>query len=400
MFQKSWIALVIAGGMLLTGCGGSSSGSGGGSNTPTGPTARSDVSGPLDAVQEPVSSQVIAPLADAAAGTPLEGVISCVDQVVVGDTLDIVDILAAQTDAGASGFASSATVVQAELTNLVSDLQGLLTSLAGGSGCSGTTIPAPGGFGTNPLAGTPLEDFGATLLSTLASVQAQLTGAGGTTPSLSTQTALFDQLSAGYQQALALVPAEATSAPVVGPALSLVGTALMDLDTTVTAAASANPTTTAAAITATVEHLVSGLLLDVLPIGLLEDQAGGADVISGPITDALDQLTALLSGGFTAPGSNLGGNALSGVIDDLLAPLTGAASGSDPTVVLTTLLDQITAALGGAGAGGLPVPDIGSDALNEALAQITSLLTGAGANDSPLAGLIDTLTGLLGGLLG
>lgn len=399
MFQKSWIALALAGSVLLTGCGGSSSGgSSGGGNTPTGPTARSDVSGPLDAVQEPVSSQVIGPLAEAAAGTPLEGVIACVDQVVVGDTLDIVDVLAAQADAGATGFSSAATVVQAEVTNLVADLQGLVTALAGGSGCSATTIPAPGGFGTNPLAGTPLEDFGATLLSTLASVQAQLTGAGSTPPSLSTLTGLVDQISAGYQQALAMVPAEATSAPVVGPALTLIGTALTDLDTTVTAAASANPTATATAITTTVEHLISGLLIDVLPIGLLEEQAGGADVISGPITDVLDQISAALAGGFTAPGSNLGGDALTSLVDSLLAPLTDAASGGDPTVVLTGLLDQLTAALGGAGGGS--VPDIGPDALNEAVAQLTSLLTGASANDSPLAGLIDTLTGLLGGLLG
>ncbi|MGQ0528782.1 MAG: hypothetical protein ACT4PG_03005 [Panacagrimonas sp.] len=398
MFQKSWIALALASGVLLSACGGSSGGSSGGGNTPTGPTARSDVSGPLDAVQEPVSSQIIAPLADAAAGTPLEGVIACVDQVVVGDTLDIIDVLAAQADAGATGFNSAATVVQAEVSNLVADLQGLVTALAGGTGCSATTIPAPGGFGTNPLAGTPLEDFGATLLSTLASVQAQLTGAGGTTPSLSTLTGLVDQISAAYQQALAMVPAEATSAPVVGPALTLVGTALTDLDATVTAAASANPTATATAITTTVEHLISGLLIDVLPIGLLEDQAGGADVISGPITDVLDQISAALTGGFTAPGSNLGGNALTSLVDSLLAPLTGAASGGDPTVILTGLLAQVTAALGGAGGGSVPV--IGPDALNEAVAQLTSLLTGASANDSPLAGLIDTLTGLLGGLLG
>lgn len=393
MFRKSLIALALAGTVVLVGCGGSG-GDDSSSTTPTS-TARNDVAGPLDALQEPVSSQVLAPLASAAAGTPLAGVVTCVDQIVVGDTLDIVDVLASQADAGALNPTTSAPVVQAELTNLVSDLTGLLTSLAGGSGACGSSIPAPGGFDTNPLAGGPLEDFGATLLSTLASVQSQLTGAGGS-PSLSTLNGLIAQLAAGYATAFSMLPAEATTAPVVGPSLGLIGTALNDLGTTVTAAAAGNPTTTGAAITATVENLLGGLLVDVLPIAMLEDAGGQSGALSGPIADALDQLSTALAGGFTMPGSNLGGTALLDELTALLAPLTDPTSVSDPTVVLTTLLTQVSTALGGGDTGGLPVPDIGPASLDTAVAELTTLLSGAGANDSPLAPLVDTLTGLLG----
>ena len=396
MFRKSLMALALAGTVVLVGCGGS--GGDDSSSTTPASTARNDVAGPLDTLQEPVSSQVLAPLASAAAGTPLAGVVTCVDQIVVGDMLDIVDVLASQADAGALNPTTSAPVVQAELTNLVSDLTGLLTSLAGGSGACGSSIPAPGGFGTNPLAGGPLEDFGATLLSTLASVQSQLTGAGGS-PSLSTLNGLIAQLAAGYATAFSMLPAEATTAPVVGPSLGLIGTALNDLGTTVTAAAAGNPATTGAAITATVENLLGGLLVDVLPIAMLEDAGGQSGALSGPIADALDQLSTALAGGFTMPGSNLGGTALLDELTALLAPLTDPTSVSDPTVVLTTLLTQISTALGGGDTGSLPVPDIGPASLDTALAELTTLLSGAGANDSPLAPLVDTLTGLLGLLI-
>lgn len=397
MFQKTLMAMALATSVFVVGCGGSSSGSSGGSGGGgSGTTARNDVAGPLDAVQEPVSSQVLAPLATAADGTPLEGVVSCVDQIVVGDTLDIVDTLAAQADAGAPDFEASAAAVQAELTDLVADLQTLLTALAGGTGCSDSSVPAPG-FTTNPLAGTPLEEFGDELLAQLATAQGLL-DAGGT-PDLATLTDVVALLAQGYNAALAQLPVEATTAPVLGPSLGLIGTALDDLNITVDAAATGDPMTTATAITDTVEHLLNGLLVDVLPIAMLEEAGGQQGALTGPIADALAQLSAALDGGFGTPGADLGGDALTATLDALLAPLTDAASGSDPTVVLTSLLEQITAALGSGDTGALPIPDIGGASLDTALAELTALISGAGAMDNPLTPLIDTLTGLLGGLL-
>lgn len=391
MLKKSLMALALATSVFAVGCGGSSSSTPSGGSGGGGTTARNDVVGPLDAVQQPVSSQVLAPLADATAGTPLAGVVSCVDQIVVGDTLDIVDSLAAQADAGAPDFEASAALVQAELTNLVADLQTLLTSLAGGTGCSGSTIPAPGGFGTNPLAGTPLEDFGATLLSVLQTAQGQLGGGG--TPDLGALSTVVAQLAAGYQTALAQVPAEGSSAPIVGPTLTLIGTALDDLTTTVAAAESADAGATSLAVSQTVDHLLSSLLLEVVPITTLENQAGQTGALSGPIADAIDQLTSLIAGGF----GDLGGAGLPTEVEGLLSLLTDPGTGTDPTGLLTGLLDEITAALGSGDTGALPIPDVGGGSLDTALAELTTLLASAG-DAGPLGDLVDTVIGLLGGL--
>ena len=89
--------LGLSAGLLLTACGG---GGGGGGSSSGGiePAVYQGVAGPLDAVQEPLSTQVLSPLGDAAAGTPLEGAVSCVDQVVVQDTIDVLDSILGAVD--------------------------------------------------------------------------------------------------------------------------------------------------------------------------------------------------------------------------------------------------------------------------------------------------------------
>lgn len=392
MFQKSLLALAVAGTVALVGCGGSGGSDGGGSST-SGPAARNNVAGPLDAVQDPVSSQVLAPLAAAADGTPLEGVVRCVDQIVVGDALDIADVLAAQADGSGLNPTTAAPAVQRELTNLIADLQGLLTSLSGASGACGSIIPAPGSF-TNPLGGTPLASFGASLASTLTSVQNQLTGAGGS-PSFATLSGLIEQLATGYQTALAMAPAEATSAPVLGPSLGLIGTVLDDLTTTVAAAETSNAGATSTALAATVDDLLSGLLLDVVPIVTLETEAGQPGALSTPIADAIDQLVSVIAGGF----GNLDGAGLPSEISSVLSLLTDPGTGTDPTGLLDGLLTQLTAALTPGGTGG-SVPDIGPDALNQAVAQITTLLESAGTTGTPLDDLVTEVVTLIDDLLG
>lgn len=394
MLQKTLMALALATSVFAAGCGGSSdsvSGGSGGSST----TTRNDVAGPLDAVQEPVSSQVLAPLATAAAGTPLEGVVMCVDQIVVGDTLDIVDTLAAQADSASPDFENSAAVVQEELTNLVADLQTLLIALAGGTGCSDSTVPAaPGSFTTNPLAGTPLASLGSTLLSVLGTVQGELDSGASNLQGLSDVVAL---LSTQYNTALAQLPAEATTAPVLGSALDMIGTALQDLNTTVAAAESADAAGTALAASTTVDNLLTTLLLDVVPLTTLEEAAGQTGALSGPIGDAIDQITALIAGGF---GNDLGSAGLPTEVEDLLGLITDPGTGSDPTELLTDLLAQITTALGSGDTGALPIPDVGGAELDTALAELSTLLATAGDTGTPLDGLIDTVVGILDGLLG
>ena len=96
--NKGLLALTFSASLALTGCGGgggggssksgNGGGDGGGSNEPL-TTSYSEVEGPLDAVQQPLSEQVLAPIVAGAAGTPLEGPVSCVTSFVVTDVLEI-----------------------------------------------------------------------------------------------------------------------------------------------------------------------------------------------------------------------------------------------------------------------------------------------------------------------
>ena len=77
-FNKGLLALTLSAGLVLTGCGGGSSSNRGGPSSGGGGTEQpmtngfSEVEGPLDAVQQPLSEQVLAPIVAGAAGTPLE----------------------------------------------------------------------------------------------------------------------------------------------------------------------------------------------------------------------------------------------------------------------------------------------------------------------------------------
>ena len=144
--------LGLSAAVLLTACGGG--GGGGSSSGGSGEQATyQGVEGPLDMVQEPLSEQVLGQIASAAAGTPLEGAVQCVDQVVVQDTVDILDSILAAVNPDSindpqQAFADAATNAQLAVTELLSDLPVLLTSLAGQGDCTG---PSGAPMGSNPL---------------------------------------------------------------------------------------------------------------------------------------------------------------------------------------------------------------------------------------------------------
>lgn len=406
MFKKTLLSLALASSLFATGCGGggggSDSSSSGGGSTP----ARSTVAGPLDAVQTPVSQQVIAPLTAATAGTPIAGVSECVNQLVVSDLLDTGDVIANGLQNGATSMdvqgaiTGTAAGVQAQLLDVATNLQGLLTALAGGAGCNGSTT----GIGTsNPLAGTPLAALGDQLEPVLAQIQAAAAGGSASPASLGDLSGLYFQLDQALQSALGSIPPEAQGAPVVGGLISTLSDAFNNLGFTLAAASGAatsgDPTATQAALATTVNDLLSGVLLDVVPVNELEVASGQTGAISGPLQTAIDQLTAALQTGSVSGDPTGLSTTLTDTIATVLAPLTGAASGSDPTVVLTTLLDQFTAALGGSAPGSIPTIT-GVPGFDTGLQQLTELLSGAGSMGNPLTSLVDTLTGLLGGLLG
>lgn len=158
--------------LSLAACGGGgSSGATADPGTPTSdPVARA--AGPLDPVQTQLESAVLAPLASALAGTPLEGVVDCANELVNYKILDTVDVLA-------GGLALSAN--PADLTSLdqtldpdlltqrvraiAFDTTQLLLSLNDqGSTCASLGNSVEGSSpaqqllsGDNPLAGTPLN---------------------------------------------------------------------------------------------------------------------------------------------------------------------------------------------------------------------------------------------------
>jgi hypothetical protein len=302
LLAGSLLALTVA----LAGCGGSSSSSpstpppsGGGTPPPTSPApGGAKVAGPFDAVQTPVSQDVIAPLAASFAGTPLQGVAICVDQIVVTDAVDVLDVLALAIQSGAgsadpqAALAAAAAGVQVQLENMVIDIQGMLSALNGNSsGCLGNV--APTAVSGNPLAGTPLEPVGATLAPVLDQVYSALHGSGSTRPelSLTTLASLVAQLQFAVDTAMAQVPADVANAPVVGAALSTVQDAVHDVNTTVTAAASSNTAATQAAIASSLNNLLTGVMLGVVPVYDIENQAGQAGLLSGPIEDGIDDVS-------------------------------------------------------------------------------------------------------------
>lgn len=374
MYKKCLLAVAVATTVSLAACGG------GGDSSPSSsapPPAKHVVNGPLDAVQEPVSDQAIGALADAVAGTPLEGVVDCADVIVAGDVLDIADALAlaastAATTQNPAALAGAAADIQLLLGQLAGDLQSLLGALAGSGDCSGSA-PGADPLAGNPLAGTPLEPVGAALLPVLAQILSQTGGGSGAGDlQLSTLAQLTSALNSAAQGGLAQIPAEAWAAPVVGGALISVRTALQDLNLLVAAASVYNATATEARLATLVDHTLVNLLTQVVPVAFIEQQAGQPGLVSSQIRSASQQLAVTLAGALGTATQPAMEQALSGALQPVLdpienqvlpaviGPIIDALSGGLPTVgtgptgtpldpVLATLSETLSGALGGLG---------------------------------------------------
>ena len=358
----------LAAALMLAACSG---GSGGGSRVDGergdggGFTPSPRVEGPLDALQDPLSEQIIQPLGDATAGTPVEAVLVCVDRIVVQDGLDIVDALAVavQNHQGgdpASLVQATADGVASGLARTVGSLTGLLDALDGDlDACRHGAPPADG---ENPLAGTPLEPVGAALAPVLAQIMAILDqgdGIGGP-PGLDVLAGLTDQLRDAVAAAFAQLPPEATEAPVIGPALTLIQQLLVDVGITLDHALALNIEGTLGAVVVTVQNVLERLLTGVVPIGNLEDLAGNpgdlTDAVTGGISALLDALTGLLDGtpGGTLPLPLIGGlldPIQGGIISNLLDVLHGLLGGNAGGDLLGNL-DLLDGLLGNIGGGG------------------------------------------------
>lgn len=434
---KGVAAIALAASLSLTACGGGSSGGGGGNagdggNNPGGggdtTTQYQGVEGPLDVVQEPLSTQVFGTLADGAAGTPLEGAVKCLDQVVVEDVVDVLDsvlaVASAETAADPqAAFGTAQANLQLAAGELLNDLPNLLASLAGQSDCSGTST----GGGDNPLAGTPLAP--------LADALAPFLG-GNFDPSnmdLTTLSGLFASLSSAFSDGIDGLPPEVAGAPVLGGLLATLDVALADLAVTTNAVALTDGAAVSAGVTTTLDHLLTGVLVDVVPIGFFEEQAGQPGLFSAQIESAVGEITGQLDGALatalvplfdgletllTSIEGALSGGLPGGVgagptgtpLDALLGPLTsltdslpgagGVPSGDGVTgTPLDILLAPLVSAIEGGGAGACP---LASTPLNPLCSVVDGLLGGLSASPgaNPLSILTDLVDTLLGGLLG
>ncbi len=388
MFKPLLVSAAAAGTLILAACGG---GGGSSSTAPGGSgSGGSDVTaramGPLDPVQSQISNSVFSPLAGAVAGTPLEGVVTCADELVTYEVLDIVDLLAAALQDAAnpqdlSRLPLAPEALVGRVRAVAFDLTQLLLSLANqGTGCltaGNSTLNNPAALGllsgaSNPLSGTPLAPLGSVLGPALGSF---LQATGGAQPAddlqLTTVADLYAQLNNALQTALAQIPAPALEAPVVGGALLTVGDALQDLQTLLQGVTRYQTGATQVALNDLITHTVDNLLTRVVPVRLIEDQAGQPGAISGPIINGTTQLAARLTTVVAFALDPLNNQVLNGLLSPVLDPIENT--------VLPTLLGPIIDALD----GGLP---IGSGS--------------GGLPNTPLTPVVDLVQGVVGGLLG
>ena len=210
--KRHIVAVTLLGaGLTLSACGGGGSSSGGNTPPPPPPTGGGSdsitvarVAGPLDPVQDQVSTNVFTALADAAAGTPLEAVIRCADETVTYNVLDIGDAVLTQLQTtllsgGSVPLNPDPAAMTAALGSLAANLTQLLQSLAGiGEGCAADLLALDQiQSGDNPLAGTPLAPLGAALMPVLSQIAGAVNASdnSGTDLQLATVANLVGQLS-------------------------------------------------------------------------------------------------------------------------------------------------------------------------------------------------------------
>lgn len=373
--------------LSLAACGGGGSSGGPVGSTPTtDPTAR--VAGPLDPVQTQLEGALLNPLANALAGTPLSGVVDCANELVNYKVLDTVDVLASALALSANPSDLTAlpqTLDPAVLTERVRaiafDTAQLLLSLNGtGTFCAtlGNSVSGNAGAqqllsGSNPLAGTPFEALGAVVGPAIGQL---LNATGGARPDsdlpLASLLSAYQQFNTAVQTGLALLPADAQNAPVVGGVLLTVGDALDDLGGVFTGLSTFNPTTLQTGLTTLLSGIAGNLTTNLLPLGSLEGGLGQPDALSGlnalAVGDFGSTLAGLISGGSAIPSlTSLG------LLGDVLAPLQ--------STVLAPIISLLSLEL-----GSNPLAPGGTSG---------DLLTG-----TLLAPVIDVVSGVVGGLLG
>lgn len=424
------LASAIGAGILLTACGGGGSSGGAAPQTQTpnpdnnapvvqnvAPVQVKRAQGSLDPVQDQVSEKIFGALINTAADTPLEGILNCANQTLTFSLLDVADTMLTQLQgvaqsSGGMPMQPDPQMLQDNLIALTANISGLLESLAGKSvDCSDAVFSLQSlSAGNNPLEGTPLAPLGAALAPVLAQVADALIAANqsGDDLQLTTVSSLVEQINHAVQLGLSQIPEQAYEAPVIGGVLGTIATALNDASQLINAVGVYDAEGATASVQTLLDNTLNNVLVNVLPVRILEDQAGVGSVLSGPITQTVSQVSSQLTGiiGMVATPvlSQLQNGALSQILDPIenallpaiLNPLADGLVGftnadsatlSNPLAPITTVLNNVVNGLIGGILGGM------GGGLTGATEEGTPSAVGGGI----LAG---GLTGIINGLLG
>ncbi len=390
MFKKLLLSTASAATLTLAACGG-----GGGADVttppPTGTTpppasTQYRVTGPLDAVQGPLSSQVFGQLESATEGTPLKAVLVCADDAINFDALDIADTIAnALQSAAAAGspnpaaLAATAPALNASVNQLANDLQGMLNALAGSGGCGSDGQVVGIAAGSNPLTGTPLAPLGTELQNVLFNIALAHPGSGGTSLSLdqlATLTSqLHSQIDAGVAGVAVLAPNFITR-PVAGGATASVQAMLHDVDALVLATSQLDTNAVKTALNTLINDVLTNSLTKAVPLSLVEAQASQVGVFTGPVTSGSAGVANLFT---NAVGTVYTTTALKNALTAQLTPVIDPIA----TQVLPVLSDQFV----------LSLHNLSPATLGNALTQLSTLLGPVGGVGQPVSSVLTLIVG-------
>lgn len=360
--------------------------------TPEPTPAVTKVEGPLDPVQDEVVDGIVVGELASQLPAPLDSTVACL-AASLNYLVDAPDAVLAGALGLAEGadpydaFNSSAADAQASLERFAASLQATFVNLVDRGDCSADAdTTAQSG---NPLTGTPLEDIGAALAAVITAVQ----GEEGEDPNLtSLSDVVAPALVALAAEIGASLPAEVSNAPVVGGLVATVEQSVFDIAALLVSVSDYDAVATTADAQDLIDNLLSGLLVDTLPLGEV-DPAVEAQMVA-----AINTLSSTLGDGVGQIVTPLFNEGLNGVASPLLDPVEGLLAG---ILAEGNPLDGVLAIFGGDALNTDADSLFGLILSTAAGTPLQNLIVAAGGtatnSDSPLALLGSLQTVLAGG---
>ncbi len=382
MLKLSIVAAVICGAAFISGCGGgtdkavepetsaeaTSAALPGQDKSGDGVVAVRQIKGPLDGIQDQLSTSVFDPLVSTTSGTSLESLLHCADAIVTHNTLDIADSILVQLERNLPS--PDARQLTDMLGSVAVNLTQLLQALAGsGDGCRRNSATLDQiGFDESPLAGTPFEALGTKLGPLLARVAANVDRhdapkAGDQPLKLEQVAELMTHIDHAMQLGLQQVPLEARRTPIVGGVLNTVATALTDNSSLFSALLGNDAAAINESLQTQLEHTLVNALVQVLPVRAIETQAGQPDLIGLPIRISVANYGDLWAASLGTAATPAQAASLDSALASIFEPIE---SGLLP-IVLVVLGDAMESSRSGASDSSLTPAGIPSGSLLDAL---------------------------------